>query len=178
MRLSLCWHVGAGSSNPVSWLRMLTAMREYCSRYSQQADEDQEGQQPHKDCLVPPEDVAGLSAFLALFSQASSSLPSLPLPPSLSLPPSPSLSLPPLLPPSLPSWPLPSPPPSLPPLLPPSLLSYLLPSLPASLSPPSLPPLLPLPPSLAPPSLPPSLQPSIHSFALSLMYLCTLKHAC
>ncbi|DBA92469.1 TPA: hypothetical protein ACH3X1_002702 [Trebouxia sp. C0004] len=59
----------AGSSNPVSWLRMLMAMREYCSRYSQQPDENQEGQQPHRDCLVPPEDVAGLSAFLALFSQ-------------------------------------------------------------------------------------------------------------
>ncbi|KAL0044481.1 hypothetical protein WJX82_009054 [Trebouxia sp. C0006] len=59
----------AGSSNPVSWLRMLMAMREYCSRYSQQGDEGQEGQQTHKDCLVPPEDVAGLSAFLALFSQ-------------------------------------------------------------------------------------------------------------
>ena len=53
---------------------MLMAMREYCSRYSQPPDETQEGQQPHKDCLVPPEDVAGLSAFLALFSQASSSL--------------------------------------------------------------------------------------------------------
>lgn len=93
MPLSLCWYVGAGNSNPVSWLRMLMAMREYCSRYSQQPDENQEGQQPHKDCLVPPEDVAGLSAFLALFSQASSSLSS-PLPP----------SLPPFLPPSLPPF--------------------------------------------------------------------------
>jgi len=43
------------------------AMREYCSRYSQQPGEEEEGQQ---DCLVPPEDVAGLSAFMKLFSQA------------------------------------------------------------------------------------------------------------
>lgn len=47
-------------------------MREYCSRYSQQPEEEEDVQQPRKDCLVPPEDVAGLSAFLTLFSQASS----------------------------------------------------------------------------------------------------------
>lgn len=50
---------------------MLLIMREYCQRYSQQPDEEQE-QQPQRarqDCLVPPEDVAGLSAFLRLFSQ-------------------------------------------------------------------------------------------------------------
>lgn len=61
-----------GKGNPVSWQRMLLAMREYCSRYSQQPEEEEEGQQLRQDCLVPPEDVAGLSAFLRLFSQASS----------------------------------------------------------------------------------------------------------
>ena len=50
-------------------------MREYCHRYSQQPDEDQEQpRQARQDCLVPPEDVAGLSAFLCLFSQVRSSL--------------------------------------------------------------------------------------------------------
>ncbi len=121
MCISLCWYVGAGNSNPVSWLRMLMAMREYCSRYSQQPDEGQEGQQPHKDCLVPPEDVAGLSAFLALFSQASSFTsfpPFLPCPssPSSLLPARPSVPLPPhlrslaLIPASLPPSLPPSPP--------------------------------------------------------------------
>ena len=56
-------------------MRMLLIMREYCHRYSQQPDEDQEQpQQARQDCLVPPEDVAGLSAFLRLFSQACSRL--------------------------------------------------------------------------------------------------------
>ena len=64
----------AGKSSPVSWMRMLLIMREYCHRYSQQPDEDQEQpQQARQDCLVPPEDVAGLAAFLRLFSQVRSS---------------------------------------------------------------------------------------------------------
>lgn len=50
---------------------MLLIMREYCNRYSQQPEEEQEQpQQARQDCLVPPEDAAGLSAFLRLFSQA------------------------------------------------------------------------------------------------------------
>ena len=53
---------------------MLLTMRDYCNLYSQQPDEEQEQpQQARQDCLVPPEDVAGLSAFLRLFSQANSS---------------------------------------------------------------------------------------------------------
>ena len=50
---------------------MLLIMKEYCNRYSQQPDEeDQEQPRPAgQDCLVPPEDVAGLSAFLKLFTQ-------------------------------------------------------------------------------------------------------------
>ena len=69
--LSLWWY--AGKSSPVSWMRMLLIMKEYCHRYSRQPDEDQEQpQQARQDCLVPPEDVAGLSAFLRLFSQVCS----------------------------------------------------------------------------------------------------------
>ena len=70
----LCLWRCAGKSNPVSWMRMLLIMREYCHRYSQQPDEDQEQpRQARQDCLVPAEDVAGLSAFLRLFSQVWSS---------------------------------------------------------------------------------------------------------
>lgn len=52
-------------------MRMLLIMREYCNRYSQQPEEEEQEQprQARQDCLVPPEDVAGLSAFLQLFSQ-------------------------------------------------------------------------------------------------------------
>ena len=41
-------------------------------RYSQQPEEEeQEPGRSRQDCLVPPEDVAGISAFLKLFSQVS-----------------------------------------------------------------------------------------------------------
>ncbi|KAL3148728.1 hypothetical protein ABBQ38_014140 [Trebouxia sp. C0009 RCD-2024] len=60
----------SGKAGPVSWMRMLLIMREYCNLYSQQPDQEQEQpQQARQDCLAPPEDVAGLSAFLRLFSQ-------------------------------------------------------------------------------------------------------------